>query len=211
MGSLEKAIISVRDHSKKEREIRRFKVLFNPEKYTVNRTANWREKGKRLQFRGLARKSFSVDLFYDTYEEGKDVRGYTNEIVKLTSPTEKYKGKKKYPPICLFIWGSFIFRGVVEKVTQNYTLFFSNGKPARATLNVTFKEFTLPKEEARGNPPGDPTTIRIVKEGETLNLIASQEYGDPALWRVIANENRDKIQNPRFLEAGIALIIPALE
>lgn len=211
MGSLEKAIISVRDPDPaKDTEIEQIKVLFNPEKYTLEKTANWQEKGKKkiLQFISIARKSFSVDLFFDTYEAGEDVRGYTSKIVKLTDPIN---AKKKNPPVCIFSWGGFNFRGVIEKVTQNYTMFLSSGKPVRAVLNVTFKQFSLAQEQAKGNPPGDPSTIRIVKEGETLNLIASQEYGDPALWRIIADKNKDKIQNPRFIEAGTELIIPALE
>lgn len=212
MGSLEKAIISVRDFPDKDREIKKIEVLFNPEKYTLEKVANWEEKGKRktLQFRGIGRKSFSVDLFFDTYETGKSVRAYTNEIVGLMDPQIEYKGKK-VPPVCVFSWGGFNFRGILERVTQNYTMFSSSGEPVRAVLNVTFKQFSLAEEQARGNPPGDPTKVRIVKEGETLNFIASQEYGDPSLWRVIAIKNKDKIKNPRFLEAGMALVIPALE
>jgi nucleoid-associated protein YgaU len=205
--SLKKATISVRDPDKKDKVIKDIEVLFNPEKYTVEKSANWKEKGKkkRLQFRGIARKSFSIDLFFDTFEMGEDVRSYTDEIVELIEPLPK----KNTPPVCVFSWGGFIFRGIIEKVTQNFTLFSGDGIPVRAVLNVSFKQFSLPDEDARGNPPGDPTQVRVVKEGETLNLIASQEYGDPALWRIIADKN--KIQKPRFLKAGMKLVIPALE
>ena len=212
MGVLEKAIISVRDPDpKKDTEIKQIKVLFNPEKYSLEKASTWEEKGgkKTLQFVGISRKSFSIDLFFDTYEKGTDVRGYTNQIAQLMDPTVEYKGKK-VPPICVFSWGLFNFRGIIEKVTQNYVLFLSSGIPARAVLTVAFKQFSYAEELARGNPPGDPTKIRIVKEGETLNFIASREYGDPVLWRVIADANKDKIKNPRFLEAGMPLVIPAL-
>ena len=112
MGSLEKAVISVRLlGKKKDREIKKIKVLFNPEKYTLEKSANWKEKGKRktLQFKGIARKSFSLDLFFDTYEAGEDVRDYTNEIVKLMDPIKENKNK---PPICVFSWGGFNFKGI---------------------------------------------------------------------------------------------------
>ncbi|MCO5382508.1 MAG: hypothetical protein NHB15_10800 [Methanosarcina barkeri] len=40
-------------------------------------------------------------------------------------------------------------------------------------------------------------------------LIANEKYGDPYMWRPIADKN--KIKNPRFLEPGIELLIPPLE
>lgn len=213
MGELEKAIISVRDPDpQKDTEIKQIKVLFNPEKYSLEKSATWEEKGKKktLEFVGISRKSFSIELFYDTYEAGKDVRTtHTNEITALMDPTVDYKGKK-VPPVCVFSWGGFSFRGIVEKVTQNYTLFLSSGIPVRAVLTVGFKQFNYPDEQARGNPPGDPTKIRIVKEGESLNIIAAREYGDPGRWRIIADANGDRITNPRILKAGTALVIPAL-
>ena len=212
MGALEKAIISVRDPDpQKDTEIKQVKVLFNPEKYSLEKSAAWEEKGKKktLEFVGISRKSFSIELFYDTYEAGTDVRVYTNEIVQLMDPTVEYKGKK-VPPVCLFSWGGFNFLGIVEKVTQNFSLFLNSGIPVRAVLTVGFKQFNYPTEQARGNPPGDPTKIRVVKDGETLNAIAAREYGDPSLWRVIADANKERIANPRVLSAGTSLIIPAL-
>jgi nucleoid-associated protein YgaU len=213
MGALEKAVISVRDPDpQKDTEIKQIKVLFNPEKYSLEKSATWEEKGrqKTLEFVGISRKSFSIELFFDTYEQGADVRSHTNEIVQLMDPAIDYKGKK-VPPVCVFSWGGFNFRGIVEKVTQNFTLFFNDGKPARAVLTVGFKQFNYPSEQARGNPPGDPTKVRIIKEGETLNLIAAREYGDPALWRLIADQNRETIRNPRDLKAGTTIVIPALD
>jgi hypothetical protein len=212
MGALEKAIISVRDPDpKNDKEIRHITVLFNPEKYSLEKSASWEEKGpkKTLEFKGISRKSFSIELFYDTYEAGTDVRNYTSKIVELMEPSVEYKGKK-VPPVCLFSWGGFNFRGIVEKVTQNFSLFLNSGIPVRAVLTVGFKQFDYPTEQAKGNPPGDPTKIRIVKDGETLNAIAAREYGDPTLWRVIADANRDRIMNPRVLPAGTTLVIPAL-
>lgn len=212
MGTLEKAIISVRDpDSQRDSELKRIEVMFNPEKYSIEKSANWEEKGQRktLQFVGMSRKSFSIDLFFDTFEKGEDVRTRTNEIVQLMDPTVEYRGKK-VPPISVFSWGGFNFRGIVEKVTQSFSLFLGSGVPVRAVLTVAFKQFSYAEEQARGNPPGDPTKARRVKEGETLSSIAAQEYGDPGLWRVIAEKNTDVISNPRLLAAGTPLVIPAL-
>jgi len=209
MGPLEKAKILVQDYNGNKIKEKEVEVLFNPEKYSVSKTATWSYKGKTKtpHYSSTELGSLVVNLFFDTYEKNSDVRDYTNKIVSLMNPTVEYRGKK-VPPICIFTWGKFNFRGVIASVTQNFTLFLSSGVPVRASLNVSFKPLVFPEERTRGNPPGDPTKTRIVKEGETLNFITFQEYGDPALWRIIAQEN--KIQNPRFLQAGMTLVIPAL-
>ena len=48
----------------------------------------------------------------------------------------------------------------------------------------------------------------IVRRGDTLSSIANDEYRDPGLWRPIAQANG--IFNPRILEPGTQLLIPAL-
>jgi nucleoid-associated protein YgaU len=54
----------------------------------------------------------------------------------------------------------------------------------------------------------DRTKRRVIIQGDSLWLISSQEYGDPAQWRSIAQANG--IENPRNLEAGKEIIIPPL-
>lgn len=203
----EKAKILVFDY--KGKQIDTIEVSYNPDKYSVEKIANWsqKKKSKTPHFVGNEIKSFTVNLFFDTYEQGTNVRDKTGRIVKLMNPTIEHK-KQKVPPICVFSWGKFNYRGVIEKVTQNFTLFLGTGIPVRALLNVTFKPPILPEERAKGDPPGDPTTTRVIREGETLNLISSEEYGDPSLWRIIADEN--KMTNPRDINAGTPIIIPAL-
>ena len=41
--------------------------------------------------------------------------------------------KQKFrPPTILFVWGRFTFKGVVESLSQKYTMFLSDGTPVRA-------------------------------------------------------------------------------
>ena len=54
----------------------------------------------------------------------------------------------------------------------------------------------------------DRTRVRVLREGETLSAIAAEVYGNPRLWRVIADANG--IERPRFVEPGTPLHIPAL-
>lgn len=93
-------------------------------------------------------------------------------------------------------------------MTKKLTHFLEDGTPVRATLDCTFKEWKEPiKEKKRANLIDHP--VRIVKRGETLSSIATEEFGDPSLWRVIAKENG--LINPRKLPPGKVLTIPPLK
>ena len=113
--------------------------------------------------------------------------------------------------MCRISWGEsnsknmdFPFVGVVENLTQEFTLFDADGHPLRANLDVTFKEFLKPEEDKRRNDP--EFTTRVVKRGDTLSSIAAEMLGDPASWRIIADANQ--LDNPRSLETGMSLSIP---
>jgi nucleoid-associated protein YgaU len=189
-----------------------FRVQFNPERYSIERAAQWEEKGRQatLQYGGKARKAISFELFFDSYGTDKDVRTeHVSKLLSLMEPTISTPSGKKRPPVLLLSWGQFTFQGVLERLTQNYTMFAEDGRPVRALVTAAFKQFSTAEEEARGNPPGDPTKTHQVREGETLNLIAAREFGDPALWREIARENR--LQRPHQLPVGLVLVLPALE
>ena len=116
---------------------------------------------------------------------------------------------KGQPPLCEFRWGkTWSFKAVITSLSQKFTLFLSDGTPVRSTLNVTFQQAT---EESK-YPGQNPTTVtkpgyktRRVKQGETLDWIAYDEYGDSTLWRFLADTN--ELENPMKLEAGQLLAI----
>jgi nucleoid-associated protein YgaU len=189
----------------------KFNVQYNPDKYSIEKSAAWEEKGKQadLQYGGAARKSISLEFFFDTYAARKDVRTeYVQKLLALMEPTVSTSGGKKRPPILLLSWGGFAFRSVLEKLSQNYTMFSESGVPVRAVVNATFKQYSTAEEGSRNNPVGDPTKTHRVTQGETLSAIAEREYSDPGLWRIIADANR--LADPRRLEPGMLLVIPAL-
>jgi nucleoid-associated protein YgaU len=193
-----------------------FEVLFNPTELKLDKSANWptvptagRDTARSAFTHGVPY-SLTVDLFFDTYEKGEDVRIYTDEIVKLAT----IQGDLQRPPRCTMTWGRNDFDGMqwaLQSVSQRFTLFLANGKPARATLGCSFKEWRSSKQEAlkikRSSP--DVAKARVIKRGETLSSIAAEEYNDPGLWRAIAELNR--IHNPRRVAPGQVLAIPPLK
>jgi len=101
--------------------------------------------------------------------------------------------------------GSF---AVITDITQKFTLFRYDGIPVRATLDVSFLQ-----AKEKGKYPGqNPTTVnqsgyrrRMVNEGDTIDWIAFEEYGDSAMWRFIADTNN--LDNPAKLKPGQVLAI----
>jgi len=198
-----------------------FEVLFNPTFYTFEDGTTWQDQNKNgqrpeLQYTGGERTKLSMELFFDTYETGEDVREYTGKVARLLIPTE---GNDKRPPKVKLEWGkikgdiadsTLPFECVLEKLTQKFTLFSGSGLPVRATLNVVFKQFRLPEDELKRNPPRSsfPNQLYTVKAGDTLSGIAATLWKDPAKWRVMAEKNR--IDNPRLLATDQALIVPAI-
>jgi len=198
------------------------RIFFNPSQYQFQKRVDWKELKNRgmdlpqLQFDKGGPRTLTMSLVFDTYESRGDVRQFTSKIAKLA----EVDGQKKRPPVCTIAWGPTVdpyaglpFKGVLESLTQKFTLFLDNGTPVRATLDVQFKEGEAPERQQRRNPrrsssPIQPK-IRVVQQGDSLWSIAAAEYGDPAKWRPIAEANN--ITNPRELESGKVLNIPSLE
>lgn len=201
---------------KKRKEI---SVLFNPTQYQVTESNQFAEIGipgvdaPPLQFvRGTAR-TLSMQLFFDTYDPvdgrtGKpsDVRQHTNQIIELLEVDPDTHA----PPICCFSWAQFKFDGVLERADQRFTLFWHDGTPVRATVDVSFKELGQKKPDpATKRSSSDFAKHHIVRRGDTLSNIAAEEYGDPAVWRPIAEANA--LDDPLALQPGQMLVIPALK
>lgn len=196
-------------------------ALFNPNLITLAKTVNWSptptpgSDSGRMQFTFGQPATLTLDLFFDTYGTGTGVTDVTNKIFDLTT-VEKH-GNIHRPPICTLSWGTFatssqgvLFEGVLEQLTERFTLFLADGTPVRATLTCIFKQWRSAQEEqqAQALSSVDVTKTHTVRLGDTLSSIAAEEYDDPALWRPIADANG--IDDPRSLEPGKPLALPAL-
>jgi nucleoid-associated protein YgaU len=189
-------------------------VIFNPAEYSL-------EKGNQFAsapLPGLSNPVLSfvngdadvltMELFFDTYtdQRGLDVRTKTNLIARYLEIDPTLHA----PPPVRFVWGGLNFCAVIERLTQRFTMFLENGVPVRATLNVTFKEYRTIADQIDKKPKqsSDWTKRRVIGERDRLSLIAAVEYGDPAVWRGIADAN--DIDNPRVLEPGREIRLPPL-
>ncbi len=189
--------------------------LFRPSKIGHSKSASWKANEKAqnevpiVTYGGGQAQRFTMDLFFDTSDSGKDVyQEYIKKLMKLVM-----QGSKKEPVPCEFIWGK-IHTGkcYVESLSVSYTMFLPNGTPIRAEVNgVTFIEYH-PEATASAsltNPTSrsEARETWIVREGERLDWIAYQVYKDAAAWRHIALTNH--MENPSQLRPGqILKLVP---
>ncbi|MFZ0388945.1 MAG: peptidoglycan-binding protein, partial [Calditrichia bacterium] len=158
------------------------RVLFNPKEYTLEKSNQYQSTALPglstpiNQFVSGNAATLSMELFFDTYEKGEDVRNHTGLLTGLLNINSDLHA----PPPVMFIWGKLQFKAVLERVSQRFTLFLSSGIPVRAALNVSFREFKTISEQLSAPPrqSADRSKQRILKDGESLWLIAFQEYGD---------------------------------
>ena len=141
--------------------------LFNPTEISVSKSVPWNKhktsKGDSpiLEFTEAQPRELTLELLFDTYEDGKDV--HKEKIEKLEQLTlirdaESTDPQKLRPPHVRFLWGSFPgFLGVVASLSVKYTMFFSDGTPCRATASIKMTQADqLRAKKQSGGPGSEP-------------------------------------------------------
>lgn len=151
---MEKAKIEVLKDNKTEEVI---PVMFNPSEYKINKTVNYAtsevqgKDPKPIVYKNGNPATLNVQLFFDydiryssdgerSSNDKRDVRKYTERILRLLKPENDGKKGLQHPPKCKFIWGTFSFEGYVSSANQSFTRFTNEGVPVRATVDLTFTE-----------------------------------------------------------------------
>ncbi|HEY7955295.1 MAG: hypothetical protein ACHQ17_04320 [Polyangia bacterium] len=227
MGKLERAKIYVLENDGKDNKKAEPKtgidVCFNPKEYSLDKSVAWKavkafSDAPQAEFTEPSPMTLSVTLQFDTYEERVSVRDkYVRALEKLAmmripfAKNPKSGDKKKSgPPVILFVWGRFTFKGVVESVSQKYTMFLSDGTPVRAEVALKVRnvlESQIDDDKKAAAASSASTKSYSVKEGDRLDSIAASELGDASRWTEIAMENN--IDDPiKQLSTGTTLKIP---
>lgn len=187
-------------------------AMFNPEEYSLNKDNNFASIGvpglssPLLQFVHGNLRTLDMELFFDTTAERVDVRTRSDKVTNLM----RIDSELHAPPVLTVSWGSLQLTCVLQRVGQKFLRFLETGEPVRARLTCMFQEFIDPEREALelNLQTADFTKVHVVVEGDTLSDLAWRYYQNPASWRPIAVANG--IDNPRAIEAGSQLMIPAL-
>ncbi|BAK35298.1 hypothetical protein MLP_22840 [Microlunatus phosphovorus NM-1] len=97
--------------------------------------------------------TLTVELTFDTSTTGTSVQEKTDLLVKLTLPDNK---KRR---VVQFSWGTFLFFGSVNTMSQTINYFSADGVPLRAVVNLTFAAVGPPNRDnapASANRPSTP-------------------------------------------------------
>ena len=225
------AKLTIRQMNNPQKE---FVCQFNPTDFQISKTNQWdsqRSSGtntEKITFSGGTAQDVSLKLLFDntlsqqkngvnidlsqlgkavtTRDDYKTLRGFADNDEKTK---EKDHPNKGHPPLLEVQWGTYItFKAVITQYTEHFLLFNEEGDALRVEVSLTLKQATDNTVLAAQNPTSlsEPRRTWRVRQGERLDLIAYQAYGDSAAWRFIAQSN--ELSNPQRLRSGDILKLP---
>jgi hypothetical protein len=210
---------------------RKFSIQFNPDSLKVsfsNQTSGGDQRGgSAIQFVGAGTTKLSFDLWFDVTNPEHlvwqvenerseasdspagaidDVRRLTEQVAYFINPKESDQEGKFIPPGVRFLWGRFLFEGIMESLNEELVYFSEDGRPLRAkvAVSLTSQRIQVRKSDALRDRPIEPR--HQAKEGESV-ADAAAAAGNKDNWAAVAAANG--IENPRILEPGTVLDVSA--
>lgn len=137
--------------------------------------------------------------------------GIIDDIEKFKKVIFDYNGDEHKPNYLIISWGTLLFKGTLSEMDITFKLFKSDGTPLRALASAKFKGFVEDnlRVAKENNSSPDLTHVRIVKEGDTLPLMAFRIYGDSKYYLEVAKANQ--ISNFRKLKVGQKIFFPPIQ
>ena len=112
-------------------------AMFNPKELSLEKTVSWTPKDSHqedptMEYKEPQSSKLGCTLYFDTYEQKSDCYG----LIKPLEAMAKMDKALGHPPLCLFIWGKFQFKGVVASLSQKYTMFLEDGTRVRCEVGL---------------------------------------------------------------------------
>lgn len=205
-------------------------VQFNPTEYVIARTLEYKKLngiGQEIHplntqpIKGELAK-LTVTVFADisilpkdsvtpgVYKSGMggdQLSKFCERLAKLT----KYNHEYHVPEGLEFSWGSLQFMGIVISANTTYQMFDRKGKPVKVKIELTIEgeeRKIIKHTKANPNESPDRTKFRNLGQVDELWMLAYDEYGDTASWKIIAEANG--ILNPRKMDHVNMLKVPSI-
>ena len=185
----------------------------------------------QLLYTGGGRTELELDLLFDVSLAGssmvtEDVRELTAPLWRLSENTVGENGYRR-PPLARFVWGkAWNIPGIVVAVAEKLEYFTAQGIPRRSWLRMRFlraeerastsssaasrspslesiplDQNLIQRDRVSGGGSGE-SEVRL-SSAERLDEIADRYYGDPSLWRLLADFNG--IDDPTHIPDGLSL------
>jgi hypothetical protein len=215
------------DFSDEEAGGQKVVVQFNPETLKMSfanqidtpKTGDQANGTSARQFVGSGTTKLSLQLWFDVSalkdNSVDDVRRLTQQVIFFMRAKASKKDKNKVtPPGVRFLWGSFIFDGLVDSLEESLEFFSPQGRPLRASMSLALSQQKIsearfadtakaPARGGTGAAGGAAATqgtapLSAAKEGESLaNMAAKQGTAD---WQSIAQGNG--VEDPLRMKPG---------
>lgn len=151
--------------------------------------------------------------------DGPNVQKYCARLLQWTYPENLAETAQcaAEVPVLKFRWSEFSLPWplanlelVLQKVDIEFNRFTDQGRPVRATATLSCK-MKVSREPVKGQNPTsgglpDRSGFRVT-EGQSIQGIARQRYGDPDRWRDVAEVNG--IDDPLRIRPGDLLYLPS--
>jgi hypothetical protein len=202
---------------------------YNPGQIQLSMSANWGaptgisfERGAIPEFYGVQPPTMSLEVMIDASSSGilGSLTGggsVATDIQNLMSccnlDPQSVDSDRPSPPWVKLSWGSQSmtqFTAVMQSVSVNFKRFSPDGTVNRATCQLSLMQ--IPQTTLGQNPTSgalNASRAHSVVAGDSLASLAWSEYGDPTVWRVIAQANG--IDDPMRLTPGRELLLPSAE
>lgn len=199
---------------------------FNPTEYSISRNNAVEAKKTTgmglptVEFKGGDPQELSLEMFLDDLGSGQGVDGQLDALHgAMEVKIEQKKGKKNSgrPGKVTFEWGAISFTGFIKSLSISHARFSPAGATTRATVKIAIVQTDARPKSSPPAPVGQNPTTRalpdlgahVVREGDTLQALATDVYGDPNRWRALAAANG--IDDPLRLRRGTVLALPEMD
>jgi hypothetical protein len=208
-------------------------VQFNPEtlqvQYQNRQSGGDQRQGGSTQHADQGTTRMTVELWFESTAplpqgESAPNRDVRELVAKLAFFLKPHKDANNAPPAMRFHWGSFLFDGMVESMTEKLEYFTPDGIPIRAQVSLTLAAarilFQINRDGGAGGAqagapagaPGSPsapgkTPTAVPKAGQTLDQVAAQNGGGNA-W---AYADANKLESIRDVPVGKPLKKPTVK
>ena len=190
-----------------------FTTQVNPATLKLGKTLNYSENGEAhgianlKKFKSQALDSLSFDVLMDDTGIIPSKTGKIKDrINQLEKSIYRINSESHEPSYTKVIWGTFIFRGRVESITYDYSLFSPEGAPLRVKVSFSFAGH-FDKDTTQMNSP-DLSRVITFRAGDSIARYCDEIYGDASFCHEIAAYNN--LSEFRKIEPGTKIQFPPL-
>ena len=194
-----------------------FTAMFNPTTFNRKLEIEYQDgqgfgtSSSSKKFKKIKPQDYNIELLVDGTGASGIEKNVSDEVAQFLKVCAEYNGEAHRPNYVMISWAKLILKAVLTTVDVSYTLFDREGVPLRARIGATFSgtvdDDLRTKEEKNSSP--DLTHSRVIKEGDTLPLMAERIYGNSKYYLQVAKANG--LKNFRNLKPGEKLFFPPID